>query len=345
MITEQDVRAALEAKAAEAPSRSGSLATVIENGQRRRNVARVGQVTAVSALLLVIGLTVVALGQRGSNLATSTSVSALDLVNQGLIFPVPEALPTGTLALTADYAVPGSARRVIYAALADVSVGGLVEGTIIVISEADSSRPTPEGEPIEIAGKSGTLTRLAENDPDWRGVEITWQEGQLRVSVFATDESHQRALRVAESVTLTDSENLNPASVSISQVEGATIIVSPQLIERRSMPYVVIEVPRPGIDHPGVIVQVSQEPAAYVAASSGTADPITVRGRPGYLLTGAATPFIVWDEQPGLTISVGGSVPVDDLTKVAEGIRLVDEPTWRRLLDVEVPPLFPTTTV
>lgn len=346
MITDQDVRNALQAEAAQAPSRSGSLPSVIERGRRRRRLSLIGQLAAAFvALVAFVAIPVLLIGDGRTNVADQPPPAPIsDPVTSGIIFPVPDVLPAGTAAVRADFAVPDAETALVHAALAKVTAGGLVKGTTITISKPDEGWATPDGEPIEINGRPGTLSPLGQGDPDGRGAVITWQEGKLLISVFARDEDTERALQVAEAVRLVDTEDLDASAVAIDWVEGLEIVAQPTLIDLQPTPYVTIEIPRPGSDHPGVTVEVHQEAAGYIAALSDAAQRVTVRRRPAYFLAGSAYPFIVWDEAPGLTVTVGGSIPLDELTRVAEGLLFVDEPTWRQAFNTDVQPRIPTTT-
>ncbi len=299
-----------------------------------------GPAVAMAALVAVF----VVLG--GSMLLLANLTGDGDMVlsaggSQSERFPVPEYLPVDTELVYGNYAVfdPDGPRSVA-AVVARQTGSGFDDAVVVTVYDSPDVGIVGPGEQIMVGGHSAVLV---END---LGTFLSWYDGQRTVAIYAPRGDRQGTLAVASVVDTTDVELFGSDAISIGTLPaGYSILADPLLLSVEPRPVVRIE--GPAIDGPEpvrfVTIEVGWDPVEHAIGPDGYGDSFEVRGHDGYHTQNEIGTAIWWTETPGMTVSVFGNYPQDELLAIAEGLEFEPEAAWRDRYETDGPD-FATTT-
>ncbi len=236
--------------------------------------------------------------------------------------------------------------RLVSAVVARVDDTGFEGAISINVNERDPGWPVL-GELVTSGRRDMRVFR------DSGSVTLSWDDGDRFVWVMGDEETQLRDLLViGGSVTLADGE-FGPATLTIGDLpDGYSILATSELRSNRSEPTLTLGGPPTEAifprtpPNPIVMVEVNAETHEQIAGRFPSGSRAVVRSLDGFLVSRGDSAAYVWEEYPGLTVTVSGSAPTEQLLAVAESLEFVSESQWRAIYDVpESQPALPTTTI
>lgn len=248
------------------------------------------------------------------------------VISASLRIPDPESLPH------------------VSAVVAMQAQGGFEDAVSVNVIESDPGWPQI-GEEVSMGNRvARVFTDSASTTVSWAaGGRFVWVQGSQKVD-------QETLLAIARSVIVTEGP-FDSATLALGALpSGYTIFAAPRLLPSEAEPTLVLSGPPSGFPRTPpddvIIIEVSSESPEHVAGRFPAGRKTVVRSVDGYLASRNGSAAYVWSERPGLTVSVSGTAPPEELLVVAESLRFVSEAEWNTLYDIAGSgPALPTTTI
>jgi hypothetical protein len=259
-----------------------------------------------------------------------------------LIYFNPTHLPAGYKIESTDLQNEGEAEKPEWSAKLGRAAGAKQFRDLItvLVSKADPSDDSDSGyQPVDVNGHAGK-----ESDTPITGAIVMWQQDGFEVGVIGPPGKHDdalgvaRAVRVDADITKTRLENL-PAGIEVVAQWGSA-----------GYPRKRYSINAEATDAKGSIdslrIDVTVVPTDFPVATLGAGHEIDgsgkVRGHDAYVFRSATDIggktfeqfSLAWGERVDLVVDVAGTVGVENLRSVAEGLKEEPEQQWRMHMKV-----------
>jgi hypothetical protein len=326
---EDRIRTSLHATATRLPEIRGSISSSPRSSNRHSSRGPVLATAAMAAVFVIVG---------GSWLLTRPTS---DLAASQNMFPIPEYVPTDAVMVHGFYAVPNPDYHAVNTVVARETDGGFSDAVVVSVSDSPDEQ-LPEGDPIEVNGAPGILFRS-----DHGPVSAWWKHGPLMLSVRSGDGNASLALEVAQAISVNEAAPFDESSLKVGQLpQGLSIIT--ELMAGSRDPYPVVQILlSDGADYIGVgfaTIDVQIGTPEQAAGEFGSALSAHVRGRDAYLVEDDRGIGLVWSGRPGITVSVFGSFPEQEMWRIAESLDFISQSEWQQEYETSGPQLPSTTT-